>query len=141
MEQYKNSSHTPMLFIAAGEYKYATLIKNSLEEKFGTTVFVNLFKDARSILTALNISSDKPRVLLIDHGQNIEMPEHDHKHAVEIIKESSPETAIIILADEKDKAEAVKSFSQGTSGFVLKDQFALAHIYTAIEKCLHPVKM
>ncbi len=136
-----NIEITPTLYIVDNDYYYALRVKHSLGKKFGDHVNVNVFRDAESSVEAIKKTNFKPHVLIIDHSQNMEMAIKNGEHTVDAIKRISPNTRIVILSDEKSMDTAAKALAHGAQGFVLKDQFALAHIYSAVENCINPSKV
>jgi len=129
------------LYIVDNDYYYALTVKYSLNKKFGEEVSVHVFRSVESFLQEIKRAAGKPRIVLMDHEQNKEIISENVKYALDAILKISKETTIIILSDEENKDHAVKTLAHGAHAFVVKDQFAFEHIYSTVEKCLHPVKV
>ena len=121
--------------------QYAEKIKQSLHNKFGEEVFVSIFHDAESSVNELRKSVDKPQLAIMDYSKNSRVGNEKGEYIVDLIQKISPETGILILSDEKHIQPAARVLAHGAHGFVEKDQFALDHINTMVEKCLHPTMM
>ena len=67
--------------------------------------------------------------------------EKDPSHAVDRIKEISPETVVIMISDEEDMESALKALRYGAYDYVMKDRFAFAHIEASVKKCLEPSRV
>ena len=120
---------------------YATGIKHSVEKQFGKEVNVNIFNTIESSIDAIKKSKDFPHVILIDYSKNKRIIDEQNEYAVDVIQRISPDTQIVILSSENTKETALKVLGYGAHCFVLKDQFALEHINTTLEKCFHPAKV
>ncbi len=141
MESIEKNTAKHYLFIIDADYYYALRVKHSLKMKYGEEVLVDIFSSAESSVETMKDISNKPHILLMDHTQNKQMPSENGEYAVDVIKRISPSTRIVILANEEDKESASKALGHGAQSFVLKDQFTLEHIYSAVESCLHPSKV
>ena len=132
---------THSLHIVDENEQYAHAVKHSLEEKFEGKVSVSVFRNAETSLESIKKLTDKPHVVLMDHAQNKEIPKENGRNTIEAIQQISPDTRIVILSDEENKEHAAKALAHGASDFVIKDQFSLEHIFTAVSKCLYPTKV
>lgn len=141
MNSLKTKTNKHSLYIIDADHYYALTVKQSLIKKYGEDIRVEVFKNAESALEEMKRTINKPHVVLIDYLQSKESANENGEYVIETIKKISPDAILVILSSEKNEDNALRLLAHGAQRFVLKDQFALDHIYIAVENCLHPSKV
>ncbi len=129
------------IYIVDNDYTNGLSVKGSLEKSLGDEVSIQVFPDAESCLAALQLTDQKPSVVIVEYTENKRLNEEKGLHMVDQIKKISSEAAIIVFSDKSNSARATKALAYGAHDFVIKDQFQHEHILSAVKKCLHPAKM
>lgn len=125
------------LYVAADSKSYAESLKRSLENSFDNNVNIESFNSKESCISKIH-HDKKPDIVVLDYKLNKKTEDDDY--TVDLIKEMSPDTVVIMISEEEDMLSAVKALRYGAHDYVMKDQFAFSHITESIAKCLHPSK-
>lgn len=123
------------------DHYYGISVKDSLQKKFGSEVFISIFTDSESCLHLIMNGNEQPDIVLLDYSENKELNKENGDHVMDYIQKINKNISIIILSDPEDADRAIKSIGYGATHFVVKDQFAHDHIFNAVEKCLYPSKV
>jgi DNA-binding NarL/FixJ family response regulator len=128
------------IVIVADNPLFAEMLKKTmtlgLEEE---DVVINTLGSADVFLKELESNRISSDVIVLDYKLNKRTGEEkDCKTVIDQIKRVSPETAIVVISDEKDMLEAAKTLQYGANEYVSKDKFAFSHITNAVKSCLNP---
>jgi DNA-binding NarL/FixJ family response regulator len=129
------------LFIVDNDYLFGMSVKRFLENQIGENIAITVFQNAETCLVVMKSREDKPALVILDYSENKDLHKRSTEQTIKQIKELNPGAVIIVLSDRADSLQATMALARGAQYFVLKDQFANEHIFSAVTKCLHPAKV
>jgi DNA-binding NarL/FixJ family response regulator len=129
------------LFIVDNDYLFGMSVKRFLENQIGESIAITVFQDTETCLLVMKSRGEKPHLVILDYSENSDLNKKNTEQTIKHIKELNPDTVIIVLSDKADSLKATMALARGAQYFVLKDQFANEHIFSAVTKCLHPAKV
>lgn len=124
------------LYVAVNSQLYAESLKHSLEKSLDKNVKIEAFNSKEKFIEKIG-RDNRPDIVILDYELN-KKTEGNQLHTVDMIKEKSPETIVIMMSDEEHMESALKALRYGAFDYVMKDRFAFSHIRAAIQKCLEP---
>jgi two-component system, NarL family, nitrate/nitrite response regulator NarL len=110
------------------------LFVNALEGLLETEASLQVVARAANGASAAELAADlRPDVVLMD----LSMPNMDGFEATAMIREQSPQTAIVVLTGSDDPADQERARIAGAAGYVTKDRI-LAELVTTIHSVKSP---
>ena len=114
-------------------------LKHYLENRFGASVNISVFYDGKSCLEKIDQNT---HFVILDYFLDSE-----NKNAVngleilKAIKKINPKTEVIMFTCNEDVGEAIKSFREGATAYVVKGYKAWERIVSLINKAItNPIR-
>ncbi|MCE3281160.1 MAG: putative two component, sigma54 specific, transcriptional regulator, Fis family [Bacteroidetes bacterium] len=127
------------IVIVADNPLFAEMLKKTMSLGLEEDVVIKTLGSADVFLKELESNRVSSDVVVLDYKLNKRAGEEkDCKSVIDQIRRVSPETAIVVISDEKDMLEAAKTLQYGANEYVSKDKFAFSHITNAVKSCLNP---
>lgn len=128
-------THTTNIFIVDDNNLVLTSLKQSLEDKFQSSIQVSTFIDGESCLEKVN---QVTHIVILDYFL-------DGENGLEIlkkIKEKNPETEVIMFSSNEDVLLAIETFREGAKDYVIKGEGSLQRLSKIIQHIiLAPVRL
>ncbi|MCW3070483.1 MAG: hypothetical protein JWO44_373 [Bacteroidetes bacterium] len=138
MEPSKNKLS---IVIIADNPLFAEMLKKSITAGLEEDTAIQAMNTSEAFFKEVESGRLQADVVVIDYELNKSREEEQGcKTVIDRIRRLSPETAIVIISDEKDMQEASKALQYGANEYVTKDKFAFSHITNAVKSCLNPSK-
>lgn len=128
--------------IVAGNPLFSEMLIKSMETLVEEQVNIHSLDNSEQFLEELKNSKIKPDIAVLDFGLNKPCKDENVcKETLEKLRKYSPDTSVIIMANEADMINGAKMLSYGADEFVIKDKFVFSHIANAVKLCLNPSKL
>jgi DNA-binding NtrC family response regulator len=101
------------LFIVDDNKSMVTVLKQYLQQKFGSNIIISTFYDGESCLEQVDSNT---HMVILDHFLNGK----NGLEVLKLIKEKNPLTEVIMLTSNEDIALAIESFRAGAKDYVVK---------------------
>lgn len=99
------------LFIVDNDNFKLTALKNFLDNRFGTSVSISVFKDSGSMLKKIERYTN---IVIADFSLE------DENDILQSIKEINTRTEVVILSNHEDIALEIESFKTGSINYIIK---------------------
>lgn len=109
------TNQTQNLFIVEDDQTSAAKLHQFLETRFGTIFNIYTFSDATKALEKVDKHT---KIVILDYDY---FGEKGNK-ILEFIKVINPKTEVIILSSHGDIGEAIESYNNGASNYLIKNQ-------------------
>lgn len=125
--------------IVANNLLFAEMLKKTMEINLNTEVSIQTINSPEIFFKEVESNRITPDVVVLDFNLNKKTGEEQPcKQNIDHIRRTTPEAAIVVIADEGDMEYAAKTLQYGAHEFVLKDKFVFSHISSAVQGCLYP---
>lgn len=120
------------LFIVDGDSLKLSELKNYLDNRFGTSISISIFKDSESMLKKIERYTN---IVIADFSLE------DGNSILHSIKEINLKTEVIMLSDHEDIALEIDSFLTGSINYIIKAE-KLWHKKSWIQKIVSsPIRL
>jgi DNA-binding NarL/FixJ family response regulator len=135
------SSKKLSIVILADNPLFAEMLKKSMKAGLEEDAAIRTMNASATFFKEVEGSRLSADVVVLDYELNkISGEELGCKTVIAHIRRISPETAVVVISDEKDMQEASQALQYGANEYVSKDKFAFSHITQAVKNCLNPSK-
>lgn len=123
------------IFIVDDDRILTAVLKNEIRHNFPEeNIVIYTFEAGELCESFLN---SKPDIAIVDYHMNSRFK--DAKNGIQVIdlfKEKSPETNVILFTREENIGLAVEAFDHGAYDYVVKNDFMFRRLNVAIVQCL-----
>lgn len=106
-------NQTANLFIVDDDALSSALLKQHLNDKFGTSINISTFISGKSALEKIDKHTS---IVILDYNLEGE----NGNDVLKSIKEINPKTEVIMLTSNEDITIAIESFRKGATDYVIK---------------------
>ena len=101
------------LFIVDDDNLRLTKLKNYLDNQFGTSISISIFKDSESMLKKIERYTN---IVIADFSSEA------GKRILNSIKEINPKTEVIMLSNEEDIALEIENIQVGSINYIIQGE-------------------